>query len=67
MLPNKYINFILKYVKSELEEQRSHKVTTVISIKFDRLLLVGLQLYVENKKKKEKGNTTIYFVKIIKK
>ena len=30
-------------VKSELEEQRSHKAVTVMSIEIDLLLLVSLQ------------------------
>ena len=37
------INLFFLHVKSELEEQRSHKVVTVLSIKFDLLLLVSLQ------------------------
>ena len=32
------------YIKSELKEQRSHKAVTVMSIEFDLLLLVSLQL-----------------------
>ena len=36
--------FLHLCVKSELEEQRSHKVVTVMSIEFDLLLLVSLQI-----------------------
>ena len=35
--------FLHLCIKSELEEQRSHKVVTVKSIEFDLLLLVSLQ------------------------
>ena len=35
--------FLHLCVKSELEEQRRHKVVTVMSIEFDLLLLVSLQ------------------------
>ena len=35
--------FLLLCVKSELEEQRGHKVLTVMPIEFDLLLLVSLQ------------------------
>ena len=35
--------FLHLFVKSEIEEQRSHKVVTAISIEFDLLLLVSLQ------------------------
>ena len=37
--------FLHLCVKSELEEQRSHKVVTVKSIEFDLLVLVSLQSY----------------------
>ena len=42
MKPKK-IAFLRLCVKLELEEQRSHKVVTVMSIEFDLLLLVSLQ------------------------
>ena len=38
--------FLHLCVKSELEEQRSHKFVTVMSIEFDLLLLVSLQCYI---------------------
>ena len=37
--------FLIFCIKSELEEQRGHKVVTVKSIEFDLLLLVSLQCH----------------------